>query len=643
MARRRVALLFALAPTLLATTPARAETPLRANLVEPRTIRLDGLPREWPAALQPLRVHQGPRPGESDLSARYGIAYDATNLYVAFDVDDDDLVRTASCAKTDDHASLLLAFPTEKGGYVSHEIALFPGLPGKLAGCVKNASGATVKGAQIVEAPKGGGYTFEASIPWSTFPEASRTRTGLRALVRFHDHDAKGPSHVVASSRASSPGTLPVLLTEPEQSLKEGLLRKYALSDVPAYEALANLAGDAMNERVLVHDRWLVVLGPRFRQGKEYFFADLGASAAQGQIPRFEVRDLNGDGRAEILVEKHVASGSGHREVVEILGFGAGDRLLPLFRHEIGVKTSEGHVRNEVSLVTEGGKTFIDVQLGSSSGFTASTYREPVERRFDSVLLPWGSVKSRRFGWNGKAFTKLSEVTQTPAQTSIPNAPPTPAQVPASAPRPPTPEELQEKVYALYRRDRGVPNVKPRFDMAIDVAEDSRRERVLLHDRDLVIFGPGYKAGTGYAFVQLGQFANAKDILELQARDLTGDGKAEIIVRGIVRARLEGSDESVEREVFLVYTASGGSIARIFGAETARAIGDKRVTGKLSFVPGPGGTAIQLAPGRATGWDEHSYPFAPDETAVSGIEPLLLPWSGKRAVVFRFDGKAFVK
>src|SRR5690606_27760332 len=124
---------------------------------------------------------------------------------------------------------------------------------------------------------------------------------------------------------------------------------------------------------------------------------------------------------------------------------------------------------------------------------------------------------------------------------------------------------------------------------------------------------------------------------------LTADGKAEIIVRGIVRARLEGGSESIEREVFLVYTAADGAITRIFGAETARAMGDKRVTGKLSFVPGPNGTNIQLSPGKATGWDQQTYPFAEDETAVGGIEPVILPWSGKRAVVFRFDGKAFVR
>ena len=59
-----------------------------------------------------------------------------------------------------------------------------------------------------------------------------------------------------------------------------------------------------MIERVLVYDRYLVVLGPHFRDGNEYYFADLGVDVSAGQLPMFEVRDVNGDGKADIVLRK---------------------------------------------------------------------------------------------------------------------------------------------------------------------------------------------------------------------------------------------------------------------------------------------------------------------------------------------------
>ena len=55
---------------------------------------------------------------------------------------------------------------------------------------------------------------------------------------------------------------------------------------------------------------------------------------------------------------------------------------------------------------------------------------------------------------------------------------------------------------------------------------DARPERVVLLGRDVVVFGPGYKNGTGYAALSLSQFASDDDVKELSARDLTGDGAA---------------------------------------------------------------------------------------------------------------------
>lgn len=641
---------------------------VRLDLVSPGAIKLDGLPREWPSAMAPLDERVAGSASGADLGARAAVAYDDANVYVAFDVTDDKLVRTARCAESEDHASIVLAFPNGSGGYASHEVDLYAGDPGKVAGCVKAKGGGAIAGAKLVEAPKPapGGYTFEAQIPWSAFPEAARTRVGLRGALRYHDTDGGPIDAVVGTATDVAPQDLPRFPVESEQALDDGLLRDKGIVAPPLYDRIGDVAGDAMNERLLVYDRWLVVLGPHYRDGKEYYFTDLGVDA-RAALPRFEVRDLTGDGKAEILLEKKVGSPTKYREVLAVLSTGGGDVPNPVFQHEIGIGAGSSRIHDEVRVVADGGKPAIEIAAGSANGFTEASYAEPVETAMDPLLLPWGSVKSQVYAWNGSAFAKTREEAQAPHAGAAPSRasdrraqPSSPSSLPP-APHKPSADELLDQVYALYRKERHVANDAPRFDFAIDVAEDARPERVLVHGRDLVVFGKGYKGGVGYAFLTLQQFAEPSDIADVTARDLTGDGKAEILVRGVIHAVTAKDDSSgkkkqkgqkrgeptepprepVDREVLLVYAAAPAGFTRVFGVETARTLGAKRLQGSLAFVPTARGMDIEIEPGHAFGFDERSYPWPEDAGPVGGLEPLILPWSGHGPARHRWDGSAF--
>jgi hypothetical protein len=175
-----------------------------------------------------------------------------------------------------------------------------------------------------------------------------------------------------------------------------------------------------------------------------------------------------------------------------------------------------------------------------------------------------------------------------------------------------------------------------------DVADDERSERVLIHDKDIVVFGKGYREGKSYAFITVG-VADRKDILDATARDLTGDGKAEIIVRGVLHAKAskELGGDMVDRHALFVYQVGDQGLRRIFAAETGRAVGDSSIVGAIAFRPIARGLAIELRAGRAIGWTEQSYPFPPDSTTAGGLEPLILPWMGETRR-YRFDGNAYV-
>jgi hypothetical protein len=640
---------------LLAAKSARADgIAIRLASVKPGEIKLDGIPREWPGTLTLLeKTVRGSAGG--DVRMRGTVAYDDDALYVAGDINDEHFVRGQGCAPTDDHAELAIAFPRTSGGFSLYEVEIHPGVPGRVGGCAVLKGGHLLAAAKVIEAakPVPGGLTFEARIPWSTFPEAARTRVGLRGALRYVDADgASTPKLIVGTSTDVPSQDLPRLPIDVEQSLEDGLLHEKGLT-VPQIERFGDVAGDESIERVAVYDRFLVVLGPHYRKGTEYYFGDLGVDARAAQVPSVELRDVNGDGKAEILLKKRFGTAAQYREGLEILSIGADDVPRPVFQHEIEVVTATGRVTDELHFSARG-KPQIEVAIGRADHVDAKGTAEVAPSAFEPALLPWGEVRSQTYEWKGSSFDKVNETRQAaretrnraPADDNGASEEPVATGPQVAPPRPPTPDELQEQVYVLYRRQRRIgPHDKPRFDFAVDVAEDSRRERVVVHGRDLVVFGKGFKQGAGFAFASLEQFASPDDLADVTARDLTGDGKAEILVRGVVHAPAPKElglkkGTLVDREMFVVYQVAGDGIKHVFAVETGRSIAGHRVESALGFVPGPHGVDLVVRGGRAFGWSSGTYPFNEDKQPVAGVEPLLLPWTGSTAR-YHWDGKGF--
>jgi hypothetical protein len=166
---------------------------------------------------------------------------------------------------------------------------------------------------------------------------------------------------------------------------------------------------------------------------------------------------------------------------------------------------------------------------------------------------------------------------------------------------------------------------------------------VVLVGRDIVVFGPGFLGGTQYAFVTLQQFADAADIHELVARDLTGDGAADLVVRGVRHPA--GTGHPIDVEGTFIYQVKGGSITRVFAIETAREQAGKRVQGMVQFIPNKDGHGfdIDVRPGRATGWTQKTFPWSQEQPGSGAIEPLLLPWGGIPSVRYSWNGTTFAK
>jgi hypothetical protein len=610
---------------LAAPAAASAQSALRADLIEAKTLKMDGVPKEW-GGLTSLSVAVKGKPQKPDLEAKAGIAYDNTNLFLAADVTDD-IYKPGI-----DRLVLVLGFP----GGTTYEVELYPGDPGKSPGSAK-LGGKAITGAKVVEAPRSGGYTLEASVPWSTFAMASSVRVGLRAGLFVHDADGASVDLVAGSTSSTAYGSLPQLSTEAEQSLADGLIKEKGLKGAPKYNLLGDVAGDSMKERVLVYERYLVVLGSNFRKGSEYYFSDLGVDSKNGMVPSCELKDVTGDGQQEIVLRKRFGSSTKYREALQVLWFGKADVPNAILTHEVAVVTADGQIENTTSMVSDGAKTAFKFEPGTAKSFNAGNYKELTEANYDPVLLPWGTIKSQTYKYDGSKFTKSSEEKQDATR-----APASASPAPAAVAKPPAPSaaELLDQVYALYKKERSASG-KAKHDMAVDVAGDKQVERVLVHEKDIVVFGKGFKGGTGYSYLTLQQFAAASDITDVTARDVTGDGKAEIIVHGQLHANApkEAGGGTVDREVVLVFQVQGDAIKRIFAAEVGRKMGANKVAGVVSFAS----TGIELGPGKFTGWTDKTYPFNQDTSAVGGYEPLLVPSGGAKSVKYKWNGTAFGK
>ncbi len=631
MRTRLVTQVFVVAVAAFTGFTSHSKAQVRLHELANRSVRVDGMLRDW-RGLRRLTVGQG-----RDASMSFVLGYDERGLYVAASVHDDRFVRTRRFGAREDAIIITLAMPGRRG-YRASDVWLYAGEEGRSPGAVRigpvSRRTRAVREARIVELRTTDGYDLEAFVPWTEIPGGRAFERGARIAVRLRDVDSEARPQV-----ESEPATAVVdrghLDRLPELSPTGGqhaVLQRFLQSkDMPGarprYDMSGQLCGDPRPERVVQVGRYVVVLGPGYRDGRGFDYVELPVDSASDVLGA-RLRDLTGDGRAELYLRLRQRDERGARVLWQVFTFDC-EAVVPLWAVEVYKETEAGHVDARVRVRGAGPRRppTIEVAAGTAEGLGPATYAETPATDAEPILLPWGPVLARRYRWDGRRFSVVGERPNPNPYRSRPTE-----VADGSEPRQRTvapPSVRVRQLLMAVRRQRGIPRrLRARFAQDANVAEDERPEHLEVLGKALIVVGPGFRGGDGYFYYEV-QVEAPEDIVRLEMVDLTGDGRAEVLLH--VRQRLG----EVRRMLLMVHRFTrDGRFPRILAAEIARSLeGDEVVN-----VVRTGHRRLEILPGRARGFGPERWPWA-DAGGGSGIQPLLLPWRD-RAVRYRWrDGR----
>jgi len=243
------------------------------------------------------------------------------------------------------------------------------------------------------------------------------------------------------------------------------------------------------------------------------------------------------------------------------------------------------------------------------------------------AFVPWKLVRGAEIWEQGRGSLRFVDVDGARASHSVATA----ELLRGTLPRFVLGEGNQD-LLGSFVQEHDLVGVTPRYDLRADVSGDKRPERVVVVDRYVAVYGPGYKEGTSYNYYVL-PYGVGGALIDAELVDLTNDGRAELA------ARVRQQNPLGKREVWLALTLDENSIQAVFGVELKKEIQGGFVENTLALAPAQAGKPrrIDVKVGRALGLDANTYREAPATDA----EPILLPWEAVAARSYAYDGKRF--
>ena len=337
------AVVFALMAAVLGVVNHSDAQACRIEPVPQNAVTIDGQLDEWHSM-------EFDRVGTANVGElKYAFGFDEGGLYVAAVVADDRFIRSPFPSPTED--AVVLTWLTPHGTALdAKEVWLYAGVPGRIRaqGAIGTigAKPRPVPAIRIVEAPVGqsAGYSFEAFIPWSVFgrePHFFESRCAIR--LQDVDSEAHPLSTISASFTVDSHALTEVPRAMFRDALGDAMIsfldeRGVPMRDV-VFDERANVTGDNVDERIVIARRVLALMSVHEGQGSYAytpFMPDTDTHFVSG-----ELRDVTGDGLAELIAHLQRVSGERTDDIVEIWTFEGG--MARIFVH-VEKRTEHGTV-----------------------------------------------------------------------------------------------------------------------------------------------------------------------------------------------------------------------------------------------------------------------------------------------------------
>jgi len=623
-----IAAAIAAGALLFTAGPVWAQVGVRVAEIPEDAVRVDGSLRDW-------RRQRFARLGRSDdAQMRYALGADRRGFYLAAEVTDNRMVRNVRPGVTEDAIVLTFAMPAGRG-HRGTDVWVYAGIPGRQAGSASVGSVGgrpqAARGVRVVEGPRrsgGSGYVVEAFIPFAAIEGGARWQEG-RMAVRLVDVDSEARPEVVnepASARVDR-RNLARLPTIEAEGGAAGMLRSF-LHDrglegtTPRFDLRGDVQGDGRPERIIVVDTYVLAMGEGFRDGTAYDIFQLPITTA-ADVRAGRLVDLTGDGKKELALTMRQHGGGGSRDLWHTFSFDGG-HIRPQFGIEVRKETHGGFIeaRLEVRRARRG-PALVVVRTGRAEGLDAESFREATATEVEAILLPWGPVSERTYQWDGTRFATLRETENRRAHRDEPSRPRTESREPEER-RPTTPvaPTVREMITA-FKRQAGLPaNARADVRRDANLAQGPTEEHLFVFGTNLVVVGTDFRGGNNFFHFGI-PAATGADVLSVRTADLTGDGREEVLIT----IRRNAGD--VQREILLVQQFRRQEFARILMVEVARAQGESSIRNEVRVRGRGNARHLEVAPGRARGWDASSWPFA-DGTG-DGVGALLLPWRDRLA------------
>lgn len=182
----------------------------------------------------------------------------------------------------------------------------------------------------------------------------------------------------------------------------------------PSHRATGDAAEDPTPEQFFVFGRTLVLVGPRYQQGRAY--ASVGLAMGEGdEVVSLQAADITDDEHVEAIVTVRRAvtvqvQGSpiaSRRDLVFAYSFDAAHRGR-VFAAEIARRVGSDAVVNRVVLPRGRRGAEIAVELGHAAGWTRDSYpfHDAPPQGFEALLLPWDGPRRITWRWSGTSFSR---------------------------------------------------------------------------------------------------------------------------------------------------------------------------------------------------------------------------------------------